>query len=262
MKSRRARSLLLTATAWLLLVGAWWLFAAHEQRPGTIWATPGQILGSLVSLRSAYVANAVVTLKEAALGFILAVSVAVVLALAGERYKKIAATTQRAAVAIYSLPIIALAPALVLWTGPGLTTKVVIAGLGAFFPVLINLVQALRTTPAGALELMQVGGAGSWQVFRRVELPYALPILFVSFMTAAPAAITGAMLAEWVGANAGLGIQLLNSMNEFDIPQLYATLVVASALSVAAWLLFRVLGRLFFPWQTSVGAGHHGREGA
>jgi ABC-type nitrate/sulfonate/bicarbonate transport system permease component len=155
------------------------------------------------------------------------------------------------AIGVYSLPLIALAPALVLWTGSGLTTKVIIAALAAFFPVLINLTQALRTTNPNALELMRSGGASSWQVFRRVELPYALPVLFAAFTIAAPAAILGAMLAEWVGANSGLGIQLLNSMQSDDVPELYASLAVASLLSLAAWLVFAVAGRWLFPWHAS-----------
>ena len=102
---------------------------------------------------------------------------AVAIALAGgwsRRWRKLAGL----AIGVYALPLIALAPVLVLWTGSGLTTKVIIAALASFFPVLINLTQALRTTDAHALELMRVGGASRWQAFRFVELPYALPMLF------------------------------------------------------------------------------------
>ena len=204
------------------------------------------------NLRGAFLSNAVVTLKEAALGFLVAVILAIVVALIGEWYRPIAGTLQRLAIGVYALPLIALAPVLVLWLGSGLVTKVVIAALAAFFPVLINLTQALRQTKAQAMELMQVGGASAWQTFRFVELPYALPMLFAGFTVAAPAAILGAMLSEWVGADRGLGIQLLNSMQGLEVPELYGCLAVASVMSLLVWLGFTLLGRRLFPWHPSL----------
>jgi ABC-type nitrate/sulfonate/bicarbonate transport system permease component len=91
---------------------------------------------------------------------------------------------------------------------------------------------------------MQIGGASGWQTFRYVELPYALPMLFASFAVAGPAAIVGAMLSEWVGANEGLGVQLLNAMQEYAVPELYSCLIVASAMSMLSFRLF--------PWHESL----------
>lgn len=254
--SKRARGLSASVAIWLLVLGLWWLVAASQQHRGTLWPTPGQVASSLWTERSAFLSNASVTLKEAAIGFAVAVGLAIAVGLVAERYRPLAGTLQSLAIGVYSLPLIALAPALVLLTGSGLETKVVIAALASFFPVLINLTQALRTTSTQALELVQVAGASSWQAFRLVELPYALPMLFAGFTVAAPAAIVGAMLAEWVGANSGLGIQLLNSMQSYQVPELYGSLFVASIISVAAWLLFTLVGRRLFPWHPSLQPVH------
>jgi ABC-type nitrate/sulfonate/bicarbonate transport system permease component len=250
--SRRLGVAVGSGVVWLALLGVWWLIAALENHPGTLWPAPAQVGSALWQLRGALAQNAATTVQEAALGFGVAVALAVAIALTSERYRPLAGSLHQLAIGIYSLPLIALAPVLVLWTGSGLTTKVIIAALASFFPVLINLTQALRTTDPQALELMRVAGASSWHVFRCVELPYALPVLFAAFTVAAPAAILGAMLAEWVGANSGLGIQLLNSMQNGDVPQLYACLAVASALSLAAWLAFTLLGYWLFPWHASL----------
>jgi ABC-type nitrate/sulfonate/bicarbonate transport system permease component len=250
--SRRLRNPLATVGVWLVLLGIWWLVAASQQHRGTLWPTPNQVASSLWNLRSAFISNAVVTIEEAALGFTVAVVLAVMTALVGEQYRSVAGMLQRLAIGVYALPLIALAPVLVLWTGSGLVTKVIIAALASFFPVLINLTQALRTTSPGAVELMSVGGASSWQTFRFVELPYALPMLFAGFTVAAPAAILGAMLAEWVGADRGLGIQLLNSMQSYQVPELYGCLAVASILSLAVWAIFTAIGRRLFPWHASM----------
>ncbi len=250
--SRRVGTTLAGLTVWLVLLGAWWLIAALQQHPGTLWPTPKQVASTLWTFRSAYLTNASATLQEAALGFVVATALAVGVALIGERYRPLARSLQRLAIALYALPLIALAPVLVLWTGSGLTTKVVIAALAAFFPILINLSQALRTTEAQALELMRIGGASGWQTFRYVELPYALPMLFAGCTIAAPAAILGAMLAEWVGADRGLGILLLTATQNYAIAELYGGLIVASLLSLAVWLLFTFSGRRLFPWHPSL----------
>jgi NitT/TauT family transport system permease protein len=255
--SRRAGALA-SAGVWLVLLAAWWLIAVLKQQPGTLWPTPPQVAASLWNLRSAFLQNSATTLQEAVLGFVAGVVLAAAIALLGERYQAVTGSLHQLAIGVYSLPLIALAPVLVLWTGSGLATKVLIAALASFFPVLINLTQALRTTNPSALELMRVVGASRWHVFRRVELPYALPVLFAAFTVAAPAALLGAMLAEWVGANSGLGIQLLSSMQNYNVPELYACLAVASVLSLAAWLGFTLLQRRLFPWHSSqqpAGAG-------
>lgn len=249
--TRRAGTVVGTVAVWLTLLGTWWLVAALNQQPGTLWPTPPQVVSALWDLRSAFLQNSGTTLTEALLGFVLGVALAAVIAFVGERYQPLTGSLHQLAIGVYSLPLIALAPVLVLWTGSGLTTKVVIAALASFFPVLINLTQALRTTDPSALELMRMVNASSWDVFRQVELPFALPMLFAAFTVAAPAAILGAMLAEWVGANSGLGIQLLSSMQNGDIPELYGCLAVSSILSLAAWLGFTVLQRRLYPWHSS-----------
>jgi ABC-type nitrate/sulfonate/bicarbonate transport system permease component len=249
---RRLRSAPISVALWLALLGIWWLVAATNQHAGTLWPLPNTVASTLWTLRSAFLTNAGATLHEAGIGFAVAVIAAVVIAIVGNRIRSLSGVLQNLALVIYSLPLIAIAPVLVLWIGSGLTTKVIIAALSAFFPILINLTQALRTTKPQARELMQSGGASSWQTFRHVELPYALPMLFASFTVAGPAAIVGAMLAEWVGANDGLGIQLLNSMQEYDVPELYGCLVVAALLSLLSYLLFELLGRRLFPWHASL----------
>jgi ABC-type nitrate/sulfonate/bicarbonate transport system permease component len=240
--SRRLGSPATSAGVWLVLLGVWWLIAATQHHAGTLWPEPNQVASTLWHLRRAFLTNVGTTLHEAAIGFVVATALAILGAVASQRIGSLTAIFQHLAVAVYALP----------WIASGLETKVIIAALASFFPVFINLTQALRTTDAQSLELMRVGGATPWQAFRYVELPYALPMLFAGLTLAAPAAILGAMLAEWVGANQGLGIQLLNSMQEYQTAELYACLLVASVLSLLAWLVFTLIGRRLFPWHPSL----------
>jgi ABC-type nitrate/sulfonate/bicarbonate transport system permease component len=248
----RARSRLVAAACYLALLGLWWAVALAKDEPGTLWPAPPDVAEGIWTNRSALAENALATLTEAALGLLCGVVLAVAIALVMDRFRLLGEGLQQVALGIYSLPLIALAPVLVIWFGAGISTKVIIAALASFFPVLINLSQALRQTDPRALELMAMSGASAWQTFTRVKLPFALPPLFAAFTVAAPAAIVGAMLAEWVGAERGLGLMILFSMTSYDVPNIWASLIVASALSLAAYALFAITGRMLFGWHPSV----------
>jgi ABC-type nitrate/sulfonate/bicarbonate transport system permease component len=248
----RASSRAIAAACWLGLFGLWWAVAAAADKPGTLWPSPAVVAEAMWNGRDALLENAATTMQEAALGFAIGAALAVGIALLAERVHLLGEGLHRIALALYALPLIALAPLLVLWFGAGMVTKVIIAALASFFPILVNMAQALRATDARALELMEVSGASGWQTFRRVELPYALPPLFAAFTIAGPSAIVGAMLAEWVGAERGLGLMVLFSMTSYDVPTIWAALITASVLSLAVYFAFALLGRALFPWHPSV----------
>jgi ABC-type nitrate/sulfonate/bicarbonate transport system permease component len=250
----RTASRAVTAGAYLLLLAGWWALALANDHPGTLWPAPPEVAQQIWSDRAALADNAAATLQEAALGFLFGLLLAIAIALVADRFRTLGEGLQQIALGLYSLPLIALAPVLVIWSGTGMTTKVVIAALASFFPILINLSQALRQTDPRALELMEIAGANGWQRFARLKLPYALPPLFAAFTVAAPAAIVGAMLAEWVGAERGLGLMILFSMTSYDVPVLWASLIVASALSLLSYALFAISGRRLFGWHPSVHA--------
>lgn len=248
---RRARSAAITVGAYAVLLGIWELVARLNEGPGSLWPTPRQVFTTIADNPQLFWQNAEVTLEEAGLGFAGGVALAVLLAALSQRFPALRDNLYRLSLTLYSIPLIALAPVLVSWVGPGLWTKVIIALLASFFPVLVNMTQALRQTDQKALELMSVLGASGLQTLVRVRLPFALPALIASFKIAAPAAIIGAMLAEWVGAERGLGLLMLFSMFSFKVAQLWASLIVASALSFAAYYVFEISGRLLFPWHAS-----------
>jgi ABC-type nitrate/sulfonate/bicarbonate transport system permease component len=248
---RRLRSWAISVVAWLAVLGVWELVARTHEHPGTLWPTPRTVFRTIADNPRLYWQSVETTLTEAGLGFGLGAAGAIVLAASAHRFPTVREQLYRVSLTLYSIPLIALAPVLISWVGPGLWTKVIIALLASFFPVLVNATQALRATDAKALELMSVLGATNLQALMRVRLPYALPAVLASFKIAAPAAIIGAMLAEWVGAERGLGLLVLFSMFSYKVPQLWATLIVASALSVGAYYLFEFAGRVLFPWHAS-----------
>src|SRR5712691_8804287 len=109
------------------------------------------------------------------------------------------------AIALRSVPFVALAPVLVIWLGNGLAPKIVIASLVCFFPTLVNMTRGLRSVDPEALELMYSLSANRWQVLWRLRWPSALPFLFSALKISAAGAVLGAVVAEWIGSDLGIG---------------------------------------------------------
>lgn len=193
--------------------------------------------------------NLLPTLMEAALGFVFGNLVAVLLAvwfvyspLAEKAFYPIA-------VIIKSIPIIALAPILVLLVGNGFAPKIIIAGLICFFPTLVNMVQGLKSTSPAMLDLMRVLSASNSEIFWKVRLPASLPFLFAALKIAATSSVMGAIVAEWIGSSFGLGALIIEATYNFRSPLLYATVVIAATLAVALFFAVSIVEKKVIRWK-------------
>jgi ABC-type nitrate/sulfonate/bicarbonate transport system permease component len=225
--------------------------SATFKDPADLFPPPSQILEFIWDTRGGMLEAAGRTLQEAAIGLLIAFVVGVAVAIAADRFRRVGNALYQSALVLYGLPVIAIAPVLVTWFGPGMASKVGVAFLGSFFPIVVNLTEALRESDARALELARVVGARPLQVLWRFRLPYTLPGLFAALQIAAPSAFIGALLAEWIGANAGLGVLMIYAMFAFQVVNLWATIFVATAIAGGLFFLFRIAGRLATPWHAS-----------
>ncbi len=182
-----------------------------------------------------------VTLLESLLGFGLGFGVAVPLGWALARSRPLERALSPYLAASQSMPVIAIAPLVVLWFGYGLFPKVLICVLVVFFPILVNTLVGIRNVPRDLMEVAQVFGANRWQMLRLVELPLALPVLLGGVRLGLTLSITGAVVAEFIGADVGLGALLNISRGMFDTPLTFVALVtlmaIASLLYAAATAL-------------------------
>jgi NitT/TauT family transport system permease protein len=247
----RVRSVAGPAALYVLLLAGWWLVADLQRSPSSPVLDPIQLVHAAWDRRAALLEHLQTTAWEALLGFVVGGLVALLLSLLTVRFTAIGVLVERFALILYSLPLIAVAPLMVIWFGAGLETKVIIAAMAAFFPVLVNTTTAFVSTDPRALEMMQVIGASYSTTSLRVRIPYALPAIFASFTVAAPAAVIGATVAEWVGGERGLGVAILSSMQSYDVPLLWSCILVISLLSLVSYALFAIGGRLLFPWHES-----------
>ncbi|MGV8833371.1 MAG: ABC transporter permease [Devosia sp.] len=240
------RPVILTTLGLLLI---WQVGVTVFNVPVYMAPSPIDIIGAFQANGMTLWRNTLPTLLEASLGFIVGNLVAILLAV----WFVHSPTAERAvypiAVFVKAIPIIAVAPILVLIFGNGLTPKIIIAGLICFFPTLVNMVQGLKSASPAMLDLMRVLSASPSEVLWKVRLPSALPFLFAALKIAATSCVMGAIVAEWIGSTFGLGALIIDSTYNFRSPLLYATVVVAAMLAVAIFSMVSFVERRVIRWK-------------
>ncbi len=199
---------------------------------------------SASSARDQLGAALLVTLRDAGLGYVGGTAVAIVVAFGVTLRRDVAQTVMPVAIALRSVPLVAMVPILTLVLGQGLLAVTVIAGIVTFFPTLVNVVAGLRSAPVHAFDLLAAYGATDLVVLRKVQLPYALPAVFASARIAAPGALLGAILAEWLATGQGLGDLMVTSSSTADYSMLWAAVVTITTVSM---LLYNAVGAVERP---------------
>ena len=150
-----------------------------------------------------------------------------------------------------SIPKIAIAPLFVVWFGFGLLPKVLSAFLLGFFPVVVSAVQGFKSVDPDMFDLVRALQANRLQIFRIVSLPHALPSIFAGLKVSITLAVVGAVVGEFVGSNSGIGFVLQRSIGNFELPLMFAALVVLALIGVVLFWLIDVVERLLIPWHAS-----------
>ncbi|MYF09072.1 MAG: ABC transporter permease subunit, partial [Rhodospirillaceae bacterium] len=150
---------------------------------------------------------------------------------------------------INTIPIIAIAPILVLMLGNGYAPKIVIAALICFFPTLVNMVRGLKSVSPQMLDLMRVLSANQAEVLWKIRLQSALPFLFAALKIASTTSVIGAIVGEWIGSNYGLGSLIIEATYNFRAPLLYATVILGAGMAVAAFTITTIVERRVLKWK-------------
>jgi NitT/TauT family transport system permease protein len=231
------------------LIALWQLVVWFFKIPTFMAPSPLEVAFAFRENAGALWSNFLPTFLEAALGFVFGNLVAILLA----TWFVYSATAEKAfypiAVFIKAIPIIALAPILVLIFGNGIAPKIIIAGLICFFPTLVNMVQGLKSASPAMLDLMRVLSASNAEVFWKVRLPSSLPFLFAALKIAATSSVMGAIVAEWIGSSFGLGALIIEATYNFRSPLLYATVVIAAFLAVILFFVVSVVETRVIRWK-------------
>ncbi len=184
------------------------------------------------------------TLLVAIYGFLAAAALSLALAFAVYAVRRIETTVMTCAAVLSSIPVMAIAPMLLIWMGPSVATRIAITAVICVFPILVSVVQGIRAVSKQHDELFMVMASTPWQRFTRLALPVAVPYVFVGLRIAAPLSILGALVAEWNGADTGLGVIMINAMFSLQIERLWTTVGVACSVSLLAYGYVCMIERL------------------
>ena len=231
------------------LVLVWDIVIRVFSVPDYVVPTPAAVGQALVKERARLLDNAMPTIVESVGGFALGNLVAIAAALTFVHSKALERALYPVAVAVRTLPIVAIAPIFVLLLGNGYAPKIAIAALITFFPTLVNMVEGLESADPQALELMHVLSASKTEIFRYVRWPSSLPYLFSAMRIASTSSVLGALVAEWIGTNKGLGYLIVLTTYDFRTALLYAAMVVTSAIALAFFFLVSLVEWLLVRWE-------------
>jgi ABC-type nitrate/sulfonate/bicarbonate transport system permease component len=232
----------------LLVLGGWQAYTELADISPLLLPSPWEVATSVVDNAALFGRNAVVTLTEILLGFTLGAAAGIGLGVL-LTYSLLA---ERAVypwlVASQMVPIVAVAPILVVWFGFTIVPKVLVVALVCFFPVVVNTIDGLKSVDPEMVRLMRTLGMSKPRIMRTVRIPSALPYVFSGLKIAMALSVIGAVFGEWVGASEGLGYLMLALNNQLATIDLFAAVLVLSLMGIALFFLVGVVERLVIPW--------------
>jgi putative hydroxymethylpyrimidine transport system permease protein len=235
-------------------IGLWELVVRAAHVPDYLFPAPTSVVTSLHGDGGLLASATLVTLEEIALGYLLAMAVALTIAVVLHFFEALRRAVLPLLVLSQTVPTVLLAPSQAILLGYGIEPKLVVVAVVCFFPIVVNAVDGLRSTDPELVRMMRTLHGGRLAIFRRVELPGALPAIFSGARIAATYAAVGAVFGEWAGSSSGLGFVILQAQPALDTARIFAAVLILSALALCLYALVALAERLLVPWQPEA---HH-----
>ena len=245
----RARRILTPLVTILALLAIWQAVVVVGLVPNFLLPTPVQVVQALVEDAPLLASHLVTTLAEAAAGLAVGVALGFVFAVLMDRFEGFYLAFEPLMTISQTIPTVAIAPLLVLWLGYGALPKVVLVIISTFFPITVSLASGFRSVDPDVIDLMRTMNASRWQIFWYAKLPAATEQFFSGLKISATYAIVGAVIAEWLGGNEGLGVYMTRVRKSFSYDRMFAAIIVISALSLALMKLVELVQRACMPWK-------------
>jgi NitT/TauT family transport system permease protein len=246
--SRHAAHFLYPFAGTLIIILAWHYYVVLFHVPVVVLPTPLQVFQAMMEESKALLEEGWITALECIYGFALAMVIGIPIAVT-MTYSRIANQMfYPLLVASQSIPKVAIAPILLVWFGTGLQSKLAMAFVIAFFPVVVDTATGLRSTSPELLELARSLQCSRLQTFYKIQLPSALPSIFSGAKIAVTLAVIGAVIGEFIGSNEGLGNLLLTANSQLNTPLVWAALIVLSALGMLLYGAVVIAESILMPW--------------
>ena len=238
----------------ILIVGlSIWYSASHfAGLPRYILPSPELILFEGIEKYDSLLRNGWVTFVEAAVGFAIGVFLAVSVALVLVTWRFVDRGASPYLVVGLNVPIVAIAPAVIIWFGFGMTSKIVVAAILTFFPVVIYTLKGLKVADRREVELFSVLSASRFKELFKLRVPSSLPFFFASLRVASAAAVLAAVVAEFIQSSEGLGYLILTAAYTNNTPRIWAAVAVSASIALFFYALVTYAERKIIPWHSSV----------
>jgi len=231
------------------LVGIWEAVIRGFHVPKYLFPAPSQVAVALHDDWFRILAPATwVSLREVLIGFAIAAVAGVGLAVILHLFGPLRRAVYPLLIGSQTVPIVVLAPILVILLGYGIGPKLVIVALICFFPIVVNGLDGLRSVDDDFIHMMKTLDASRWAIFKRIEFPGALPAIFSGMRIAATFAAIGAVFGEWSGASAGLGYVMLQATPNLQTARIFAAILILTLIALTLFALVSVTERILVPW--------------
>lgn len=248
MSDNRLVRVLLPVIGLALLIVLWHVYVVAFDVAPAVLPKPAQVLDATLANWRLIVSEGWITLLESLYGFILAFALGVPLAVAIAGSRTLNLMFYPLLIATQSLPKVALAPLILVWLGTGIESKLAIAWLVAFFPIVVDTATGLRNTPAEFLDLATAVRANPLQTFWKIRFPAALPFVISGSKVAITLAVIGAVIGEFIGSNEGLGNLLLVANSQVNIPLAFACLIGLAVIGIGLYAAVAAVELALKPW--------------
>ena len=232
----------------LAILGVWEAYVRIFDVQRWLLPPPSAIASTMVEIPGLLTRHTWVTLEEVLIGFSLALAGGILLATGISLSRTLERAIYPFVIASPTIPWLVIAPVLIIWFGHGLLPKVIVVALIAFFPLVVNTVDGLKSVDSELVNLMRTLRASRWQIFLKVQAPSAMPFLFTGIKIAIAVSVIGAVVGEWIGSSQGLGYLMIRSKAQFLTERVFAAIVILSAMGVGLFLLAGLAERLAIPW--------------
>ena len=216
--------------------------------PGYMLPSPLRVIAAFIQDFSLLMRHLGSTLAEAAAGLALAIAASFVLALVMDMNRFLKNSTLPLLTLTQTLPTIAIAPLLILWMGYGAAPKIALVFLTCFFPMTVSLLGAFSQADIDAVKLLKSMGASRFQIYRYIKLPQALPAFFSGLKISCTYSIIGAVIAEWLGGESGLGVYMIRVRRSYSFDKMFAVILLTAVLSLLLIKFVSIIEKAAMPW--------------
>lgn len=231
----------------IAVIAIWYAVCKGEVVPAFMLPSPVDVMKAFIDNFGYMAKEAVVTLQETLYGLAAGIAIAFIIATLMDKFNFMYRAFYPLLVISQTIPTIAIAPLLVLWMGYGMAPRITLVIITTFFPIAIGLFDGYRSVDADSINLLRSMGANKIQIYRHVKLPTAVPSLFSGLRIASSYAVVGALIAEWLGGNNGLGVYMTRVKKAYSFDKMFAVIVFICIMSLLLMAAVRLIERLSMP---------------